>query len=142
VVAQNYTKDGSTVALGAQPTVPATFNPDVTEDCSRRHGDAGSKNVQGQGIQIMGYSARRKALAASNGNGQPIPAESLKALYPDALEIQLAMANQRLESLRVNALAAAYNAKIAALKIDQAEWSIDLKAGKMTRINPAKEDAP
>ncbi len=81
--------------------------------------------------------ARRREL---NGEpAQPIPAEKLRELYPDLLEVELVGVRLQLEQSKLREMAQAFQSKVQALGVNQAEWRVDYKSGKMTRLVPVAE---
>jgi hypothetical protein len=89
----------------------------------------------------MGEATRRKALGIEATPDQPIPADKLRALYPELLEIQLADANLKLQSKALRERDQALRERLVAMcpGLNLAEWGVDFKTGKMLRAVPVKE---
>lgn len=70
--------------------------------------------------------------------GQPIPAEELKAFYVRQLEIQIERNEltdlQRQLGARVQGVRADFSRLFADRGLIEAEWQLNLKAGKMEKI--------
>ena len=87
----------------------------------------------------MGEATRRKNAPEPD---QPIPAEKIRELYPEMLELELMSTRLQLEQVKLTQRAQAFNQRvtIVAEGVNLAEWRLDYKSGKMVRLIPAKAE--